>query len=176
MTTLDVYDPGRSSGYVRLSFTDTTAPVLESVHQVEGGAFALSRFLEQTKPEADITVSEKYVPLPGKGFHHTLDSVEPLRGEGVLIALGIMPDYPHSEWRRADRMYLHGGKSLTEKRKRSHRYLKESGYYVTGKDVGCADANDVRSAILHGLSYLMQVVGHKPTYDSISTWVERNPA
>lgn len=176
MTTLDVYDPGRSSGYVRLSFTDNTVPALESARQIEGGAFALTRFLKRVEPQADITVSEKYVPLPGKGFHHTLDSVEPLRGEGVLIALGFMPDYPDSKWRRADRMYLHGGKSLTEKRKRSHRYLKESGYYVTGSDVGCKDANDVRSAILHGLSYLAQVVGHRPTFDSISSWVEENPA
>lgn len=174
MTTLDVFDPGKSSGYARLRFTDSTAPVLESTHQIEGGAFALSRFLEQTKPEADITVSEKYVPLPGKGFHHTLDSVEPLRGEGVLIALGLMPDYPDPRWRRADRMYLHGGKSLAEKRKRSHRYLKENGYYVTGADVGCKDANDTRSAILHGLSYLVQVLNHRPTYESISKWVEEN--
>lgn len=175
MTTLDVYDPGRSSGFARLWFTDTTVAVLDSRRQIEGGAAALSDFIQTQKPKADITVSEKYVPLPGKGFHHTLDSVEPLRGEGVLIALGLMPDYPDPKWRRADRMYLHGGKSLAEKRKRSHRYLKESGYYVTGADVGCKDANDVRSAILHGLSYLAQVLNHRPTFDSISSWVERNP-
>lgn len=120
-------------------------------------------------------ISEKYVPLPGRGFHHTLDSVEPLRGEGFLVGMGLMPDYPDQRWRRADRMYLHGGKSLAEKRKRSHRYLKESGYYVTGADVGRKDANDVRSAILHGLSYLTQVLNHRPTFDSISSWAERNP-
>lgn len=168
-------DPGKSSGVALLSYAPGSVSVLEDSWQIEGGAFALANWFISNRPNGVEIVSEKYVPLPGKGFHHTLDSVEPLRGEGFLVGAGLMPDYPDPKWRRADRMYLHGGKSLAEKRKRSHRYLKESGYYVTGADVGCKDANDVRSAILHGLSYLTQVLNHRPTFDSISSWVERNP-
>lgn len=66
------------------------------------------------------------------------------------------------------------GGSLAEKKRRAHRFLKDSGFYVTGKDVGCKDANDARSAMLHGLSYLAQVVKHKPTYTLISNWTEKN--
>ena len=119
--------------------------------------------------------SEKFVPLGGKGFAQTLASTEPLRREGALIALGVMPDYPDPRWRRPNSMYLYGGKNLAEKKKRSRQFLKDTGNYVTGKDVGCKDSNDAMSATLHGISYTAQVLKHEPTYRLISDWVEQNP-
>lgn len=189
-------DPGKSSGYALIGYSKSKV-WLERAFQVEGG---IAGFLEWWKDhyvtnlgiptfavgdeDEDtwvclhrnecIVISEKFTPLSGGGFNQTLDSVEPLRGEGALIALGLMPDYPDPKWRRPDRQYLYGGANLAEKKRRAHRFLKDSGFYVTGKDVGCKDANDARSAMLHGLSYLAQVVKHKPTYDLISNWTEKN--
>lgn len=167
---------------------------LEKAWQVEGGTSGLIRWVNRgvlplrlvgsgiygTRGEIKFNaetltvISEKFTPLSGGGFNQTLDSVEPLRGEGALIALGLMPDYPDPKWRRPDRQYLYGGGSLAEKKRRAHRFLKDSGFYVTGRDVGCKDANDSRSAILHALSYLSQVGKHKPTYMLISNWTEKN--
>lgn len=186
-------DPGKSSGFALVGYNKTEV-WLEKAWQVEGGVSGLIRWtnrgvlplrlassgiygmLGSIKYHADdlTVISEKFTPLSGGGFNQTLDSVEPLRGEGALIALGLMPDYPDPKWRRPDRQYLYGGANLAEKKRRAHRFLKDSGFYVTGKDVGCKDANDARSAMLHGLSYLAQVVKHKPTYDLISNWTEKN--
>lgn len=171
------FDPGKSSGIAFVAF-DESAVYLDDVWQVENGVIGLWDWVETnvyTVGASNTTIiSEKFTPLSGGGFNQTLDSVEPLRAEGALIALGLMPDYPDPRWRRPDRQYLYGGGSLAEKKRRAHRFLKDSGFYVTGKDVGCKDANDARSAMLHGLSYLAQVVKHKPTYDLISNWTEKN--
>lgn len=169
-------DPGKSSGLAVIGYNNQY-PWLDYVVQIEGGVLALVEWLKIHWPATlpiETVISEKFTPLSGGGFNQTLDSVEPLRGEGALIALGLMPDYPDPKWRRPDRQYLYGGGSLAEKKRRAHRFLKEAGFYVTGKDVGCKDANDARSAMLHGLSYLAQVVKHKPTYDLISDWTEKN--
>lgn len=166
-------DPGKSSGLALIAY-DSSSVELVDAWQIEGGTYALIEWLKFDRPNGPTVISEKFTPLSGGGFNQTLESVEPLRGEGALIALGLMPDYPDPKWRRPDRQYLYGGGSLAEKKRRAHRFLKDSGFYVTGKDVGCKDANDARSAMLHGLSYLAQVVKHKPTYDLISNWTEKN--
>lgn len=60
-----------------------------------------------------------------------------------------------------------GGDSLAEKLKNRNAWLKEHkelGYYLTGKTVGCEDANDARSALSHCISYLRRKK-HKPTID-----------
>ncbi len=187
------FDPGKSSGIALIQYNEESVS-LKKAWQVEGGTAGLIDFTWKVMdngegwgawrvPEMgeknwpaypDDIISEKFTPLSGGGFNQTLDSVEPLRGEGALIALGLMTDYPDPKWRRPDRQYLYGGANLAEKKRRAHRFLKDSGFYVTGKDVGCKDANDARSAMLHGLSYLAQVVKHKPTYDLISNWTENN--
>ena len=114
-------------------------------------------------------ISEKFTPLQGKGFAQTLDSTLPLVCEGVLIAYGIMPVYDSNEkrWRRPASMYLYGGGNLAEKKKAGRAFLKKNGLDVTGKDVGQPDSDDARSAIWHGLSYLVQVAKHEPTWTSM---------
>lgn len=191
-------DPGKSSGVALIQYNDDSV-WLQGVWQPEGGVAGLVKWYSENTEDnhhrtgwalaptedgllelsffdndAPTIISEKFTPLSGGGFNQTLDSVEPLRGEGALIALGLMPDYPDPKWRRPDRQYLYGGANLAEKKRRAHRFLKDSGFYVTGKDVGCKDANDARSAMLHGLSYLAQVVKHKPTYELIGNWTEKN--
>lgn len=167
-------DPGKSSGLALIRYNESSVGLVDA-WQIEGGTYALVEWLKLNRLNGPtVIISEKFTPLSGGGFNQTLDSVEPLRGEGALIALGLMPDYPDPRWRRPDRQYLYGGGSLVEKKRRAHRFLKDSGFYVTGKDVGCKDANDARSAMLHGLSYLAQVVKHKPTYSLISNWTKKN--
>ena len=122
-------------------------------------------------------IAEKFTARNTKGFSYTTASLEPLRGEGALIALGLMPDYTPKEkrWRDPGVQYLVGGKDKADKKKRQHKFLKDSDFYRTGKDLGAPDADDFRSATGHGLAYLAREVGNKPAYDMISTWVERNP-
>lgn len=172
------FDPGKSNG-VALGVVEEDSPYRSvQVWQFEGGAKALSGWVSENWdvcfPDPDsrdqVVTSEKYVPLSGGGFHQTLDSVEPLVGEGVLIHAGLMPGYPSPEWRRADKQYLYGGKDKAQKRKRAKEYLKTRDMYLTGKSVGCGDAEDAISAILHGISYAAQVLKHKPTFESITEW------
>ena len=108
-------------------------------------------------------VAEKFQPINHENYALTRDSVEPLRCEGALIALGVMPHFPDPTWRQPKEMYLYGGRTLAEKKKRAYAFLKANQMYVTGKTVGCKDANDARSAILHGISYASRVLKHEPT-------------
>ena len=122
-------------------------------------------------------IAEKFTARNTRGFSYTTASLEPLRGEGALIALGLMPDYTPKEkrWRDPGVQYLVGGKDKSDKKKRQHKFLKESDFYRTGKDLGAPDADDARSAMGPGIAYITREVGNKPAYNMISTWVERNP-
>lgn len=172
------FDPGKSTG-VALGVIDGDTPYqLVKAWQFEGGAKALSDWVSKEWdlcfPDPDerdqVVMSEKFVPLTGGGFHQTLDSVEPLVGEGVLIHAGLMPAYPDPRWRRANSQYLYGGDTKPQKRKKAKDFLRTYNMYVTGKWVGCKDSEDATSAILHGLSYTAQVLKHKPTFDLITSW------
>ena len=113
-------------------------------------------------------ISEKFTPLQGKGFAQTLDSTLPLVCEGVLIAHGIMPVYDSKEkrWQRPNTMYMYGGSTLAEKKKRAREFLKKHGLYVTGKELGAPDNNDAVSAILHGIAYVVKTLEHRKTWDA----------
>lgn len=127
-------------------------------------------------PPNTVVISEKFTPRQNAGFALTMDSVEPLRGEGALIALGLMPDYSSTQkrWRDPKYQYVVGGKDKADKKKRLHLFLKESGYYVTNKDFPDSPAkdaaDDARSGIGHGLSYIARELKHRPTFDLISGW------
>lgn len=120
-------------------------------------------------------ISEKFSPRPG-AFGQSLDSTIPLVCEGVLIDREILPEYTPKEkrWVHPINQYVFGGKDKAEKKKRQHRFLKESGFYRTGKDLDAPDADDYRSAAAHALAHLMRT-GHKPTYNLVTEWIERNP-
>jgi hypothetical protein len=124
-------------------------------------------------------IAEKFTPRPNEKFGLTLRSVEPLRCEGVLVDRGLLPDYDPKvkEWRQPKDQYIVGGKDLTDKKKRQHAFLKDSGFYVTNKmfpDSPPKDqADDARSAIAHGLGYITRVIKHEPTFQVLSDWSER---
>lgn len=119
-----------------------------------------------------IVISEKFQPINHSNYALTTASVEPLRIEGAMVALGMMPDYTVDEkrWRRPVDQYLFGGKTKAEKKKRMHQALKDLGMYRTGKDLDAPDADDFRSACAHALSYLVKVKNHRPTFNLISDW------
>lgn len=113
-----------------------------------------------------VVICEKFTPRPNGKGGLTLPSVEPLRIEGYLVGNGIMPDYPDKHWRQPSSQYFMcptRGMTLPEKKKAANKWLKENGFYFTGKDVGCKDADDARSATLHALSYLRKF--HRPTQE-----------
>lgn len=87
------------------------------------------------------------------------DALEPLRVEGAILAMGIKPI-----WVSPVQQYILGGKDKAEKKKRQHAWLKEHGYYIAPKDVGTKDADDVRSATAHAISWLRRQK-HQPTLD-----------
>lgn len=125
--------------------------------------------------EEEMTIiAEKFTPLQGTGFNLTMKAVEPLRIEGALVALDVMPDYPDPRWRRPQEMYSYGGNSLKEKKALGRKFLKDNGMYVTGKTVGQPDADDARSAIWHGISYAAKVLKSKETFQMIADWSESN--
>lgn len=171
-------DPGKSSGFVLGYYSDTEPWTRVAYWQVPNGVqgvrdwynlhFAEPDYFDPHDGTSDIPIKdiyvlgEKYVPLSGKGFSHTLGSVEPLRVEGALIALGLLPaEYPAPQWQRADQQYFCGGDNVREKRKRSKAWLKKKGLNVTGKSVGAKDAEDVISATLHALSWARK--HHEPS-------------
>ena len=121
--------------------------------------------ISSTSEIVDVTICEKFTPLQNTGFSLTLKAVEPLRLEGGLVALGIMPDYlpeHYDVWPRPSAMYFKGGSTKAEKLKRSRAWLKEHGLLLTGKDVGQPDADDAISATLHAFAYLIRK-RHLPT-------------
>lgn len=115
-------------------------------------------------------IAEKFNARSTGSFSYTTSSLEPLRCEGVLLAHNLPDKYV-----QPPQQYFAGGKGKADKKKRQHAALKDLGFYVTGSMVDSPDADDVRSAIAHGLSYLSRT-GHKPTYTVLSKWNERNAA
>ena len=168
-------DPGLSTGVALLKYTDETAPELVQAWQVGGGAEALNDWVVGRWPSIEYSsrsvavIAEKFNARNTGGFSYTTASLEPLRCEGVLLARDLPDTYV-----QPPQQYLVGGSSKAEKKKRQHRFLKESGFYRTGKDLDAPDADDYRSAAAHALAYLMRT-GHKPTYNLVTEWIERNP-
>lgn len=104
-------------------------------------------------------ICEKFKPRgAGNNFAYKTNDLEPLRIEGAIRAMGIDP-----VWVQPAQQYFAGGESKSSTTN-AHRWLKENGLHITGKDVGCKDANDARSALLHSISYLRRMK-HKPTIE-----------
>lgn len=127
-------------------------------------------------PANTTVICEKFTARNTKGFSYTTASLEPLRGEGALIALGLMPDYTMAEkrWRDPSLQYFAGGSGKAERKKRQHAFLKANGFYRTGKDFGTSDADDYRSAVAHGINYIARELKSKATFDMIARWGEEN--
>lgn len=174
-------DPGVSTGTALLSFEGDSPAELVEGWQFSGGVKGL---LEWHYNDFDVTlyrkglivIAEKFTARNTRGFSYTTASLEPLRGEGALIALGLMPDYTLADkrWRDPSLQYFSGGTGKAERKKRQHAFLKANGFYRTGKDFGTADADDYRSAAAHGIAYVARELKHRPTWDMIAAWGEEN--
>lgn len=161
-------DPGKSTGVALLSYDVSSVPELVQSWQFGDGAEGLEQWLQREAPEYETAIAEKFNARNTGSFSYTTSSLEPLRCEGVLVAHDL-PD----EYVQPAQQYIAGGKGKAERKKRQHALLRDTGFYRTGKDLDAPDADDFRSACAHALSWLMRT-GHKPTYDMISDWNERN--
>lgn len=193
-------DPGYSTGIALLGYDEKTPAWLEEAWQFSGGVDGFKRWWQNhaeygygnlegwnlggvrasaywNVEDGLITrIAEKFTPRPNEKFGLTLRSVEPLRLEGILVWEGFLPDYDPKvkEWRQPALQYIAGGKDKAEKKKRLHKMLKDTDYYVTGSTVNAPDADDARSAIGHGLGYIIREVKHKPTFEVLAEWSESN--
>lgn len=168
-------DPGKSSGAAVLSYGSATAAELIAAYQVYPGVNVFRSLVSRIQagfPGAT-WIAEKFSPRPNAGFGQGLDSTIPLVCEGVLIDRDLLPEYATGEkrWVAPVNQYVFGGRDKASKKRAQHAWLKANGFYVTGGDLDAADADDARSAIAHGLSYLMRVEKHRPTFEMLSKGV-----
>lgn len=194
-------DPGLSTGIALLSYEENSPAELVQGWQFGGGIQGLLNWtdahmvLSAHDPEEDYDfvaipdwpgwvrftlIAEKFTARSTKGFAYTTASLEPLRGEGALIALGLMPDYTVAEkrWRDPNYQYLVGGKDRADKKKRMHSFLNDVGMRRTGKDFPDSPtkdgADDFRSACAQGINYIARELKHRPSFDMIAAWGEEN--
>lgn len=179
-------DPGLSTGVALLSYEEESPAELVEGWQFGGGVAGLLNWIQgdfddpwssASAPSVPLTViAEKFTARNTRGFSYTTASLEPLRGEGALIALGLMPDYTAAEkrWRDPSLQYFSGGSGKAERKKRQHAFLKANGFYRTGKDFGTADADDFRSSAAHGIAYITRELHHRPTFEMIAACGEGN--
>ena len=112
--------------------------------------------------ESNVTViAEKFTARGGAnaGFSYRTKDLEPLRVEGAMLAMGL-----DVTWVSPAQQYFSGGEGKAKKKQAQHRWLKEHDLYVTGKMVGCDNADDVRSAIAHAVALLVRQK-HRPTIE-----------
>lgn len=185
-------DPGKSSGIALLTYNDSEV-WLEGSWQFNGGAEALVEWIYQYQIDQGgslfITkgvqrgaawvypgnvVCEAFTARSTQGFSYTTDSLEPLPAIGALVALGIVNRADKKRYRDPKLQYLVGGKDKADKKKRQHKFLKDSGFYVAPSALGTTDADDFRSACAHGLSYLQRELKHRGVHAMVSEWMEKN--
>lgn len=161
--------PGGVEGFLeRFSFrchSDSVFLTVEWGTPYEAGRDCFAYFqcedYDFTDPDEDDTtvIVEKFTARGGanQGFAYRTKDLEPLRIEGAILAMGLKPT-----WVSPPQQYFSGGEGKAKKKQAQHKWLKEHGLYVAPKDVGSSDADDVRSAIAHSISYLRRS-RHMPT-------------
>ena len=158
-------DPGMSNGICEFVWADDAPFMVLRRFQFPGGASALRHAVRALTQEHtyDVLVVEKFTPRQNEGFNLTRDAAEPLRGEGVLIGLGLEGLI---QWAEPSQQYFMGGDTLKEKKQRSRSFLKRHGLYATGKAFSQKDADDAISAQLHAIAWLRRQ-RHAPTITAL---------
>lgn len=150
-------DPGMSTGIVHAIVKDDTPPTIIMVWQVEQGLAGVNDWGGEnphTAGFADRLVCEKWHPRPGARTYK-LDELEPIRIEGMVqtlyqdIVLFRQPEQRH--------LFKEGDNFA-----KSKAFLQWAGYWTVGSEVGCKDANDTNSAMMHLFGYLRDNK-HRPT-------------
>lgn len=113
----------------------------------------------------DALVVEKFTPHDNEGFSLTLDSVEPLVGEGVLIAHNLKQ---FITWRQPSQQYFMGPSTnpLPVKKKLAKRFLETHDLLPKGSQFGRKDPNDAISATLHAVAWLRHI-RHMPSINQL---------
>lgn len=149
MKTVIAIDPGVNTGIV-------VARVEEEVEIVHFDQFICATHVEtahrikqvlDTYPDA-VIVAEQFDLRPGNKF--TAD-LTPVRVNAIL------------DWLVGD---IHYQTPAQAKGLVKDAVLKSLGWWLTGKDVGYKDANDVRDAFRHLVYYLVHQMRHKWTLDT----------
>lgn len=178
MKTLISIDPGLSTGLCVGTYSDTDPFKLTHFFQIEGGVAGFLEAVDEREGGVQIcangshfefypsetsneVIAEKFTARGGanSGFTYKTRDLEPLRVEGAILAMGLNPT-----WVSPAQQYFSGGEGKAKKKQAQHRWLKENGLYVTGKMVGCDNADDVRSAIAHAIAFLVRSK-HRPTIE-----------
>lgn len=150
-------DPGMSTGIVWADLDDDIIPRINAKWQEEQGLSGVldwAMLNSQVAGFADRLVCEKWHPRPTSRVYK-LDELEPVRIEGYLqsgwddILLFRQPEQRH--------LFKEGPDFA-----KSAAFLKWAGYWTTGAEVGCKDANDTNSAMMHLFGYLRDNK-HRPT-------------
>lgn len=156
MSELLSVDPGMSTGLVRAQVEDDAPPKIRWKEQVEEGlAGLLEAEVEETFTPLDALACEAFHPRQ-MARSYKLDELEPLRIEGYIqYAAGFVP----VRWRQPEQRHLF---KETDTFSKSAAFLQWAGYWTTGSEVGCKDANDTNSAMMHLFGYLRDMK-HRPT-------------
>lgn len=170
MKTLISIDPGVSSAYSVLEYSDTSRPILIAFDQFTGGTESLIREISsivKRYPEAHV-ICEDFTARNNSGFGYTTVSLEPLVGIGALMALGIIDRGDRNQMCAPALQYFLPGENLADKKKKRRLWLSEKGFRVMPKDVGQPDCDDVRSSLGHAIAWLRRKK-HNPTLELFRT-------
>lgn len=172
-------DPGWTWGAVLGQYDDETPWERIEYWQSDGGVDSFIEWFSRIAPgrrddpifeiwignrygcvtqRAMTVIAEKFVLLPSPGRTPKTRDLEAYPIEGALKAM-----YTGTVWQRASCQNLAGGDNPKERRSNTDKILKDYGLWLTGKNVGMKDANDVLSATRHALYYMMFTLKHEPT-------------
>lgn len=156
MSYLISIDPGMSSAYSVLEYSDDTRPKLVYFRQFTGGTEALIPEIDWVvrKFNTAHVICEDFTARSNSGFGYTTDSLEPLVGIGALVGMGVIDRKDRNQMCAPPLQYFLPGNSLGEKKTKRRIWLAENGFKVMPKDVGQPDADDVRSSLGHAIAWL----------------------
>lgn len=160
MSTVLAIDPGMSTGITLMEYIIGERPTITAQWQIEGGLKGL-RDEFPWEMEIEHAAVERFTPRP-VAFSYSLDELEPLRIEGWLEAM-------FHEWEIT--WQDPPQRKLVKTLPQTEKFLQEYGYWATGADVGCKDANDANSATMHALAYIRNQA-HRATIDMLIQYGE----
>lgn len=162
MTSIAVFDPGMTTGYVLAEVTQTSGPVILDKQEIPGGLETAAQWSAQVGVGGiDVVVSERFRMTP---MVRTSEQVEPLRIEGAIVAWN-----PMVIWQYPDMMLLAGGHHGSPSRNKTaaDNVLRSMGLWTLPSEVhNHKDANDINSAMKHLVAYLRNH-NHAPTLEAL---------
>lgn len=159
MTSIAVFDPGVTSGFVAAEFARNTPVQVTHKIEIPGGLDGLCDWLSGIHME--VVVCERFRMTP---LVRTSEQVEPLRIEGV-----IRYAFPKVVWQYPDSMLLAGSHHGSPSRNKTaaDNVLRTMGLWTLPSEVdNHKDANDINSAMKHLVAYLRNI-DHQPTLEAL---------